>query len=265
MENGDILWTGTLNDVTKRKNYELEFESKNLELQKLNAEKVKFLSIIAHDLKSPFHAIIVFSGLLIEKIMQKDYENADKFANAILHSSNRAMNLLTNLMEWAQSNTGRIEYNPQHFELVPFINETILLYEDIAAEKSITIKAVLSYSGSVFADKPMISTVFRNLISNAIKFTKPKGEIVISAEVKLHKIIFSVADTGIGVPKHCIDNLFQMEHCCSTMGTNKEVGTGLGLILCKEFVEKQGGEIWVESEEGVGSIFYFSLPFDRQA
>lgn len=262
LANGDILWTGTLNDVTIRKNSELEIALKNVELQKLNAEKVKFLSIVAHDLKSPFNSIIGFSGLLVDKINQQEFDKAEKYANSILQSSNRAMNLLTNLMEWAQSNTGRMEYNPQYFELVPFINEIVLLYDDIAAKKTIAIKMVLLFQGSIFADRSMISTVFRNLISNAIKFTMPNGEVIIMAEVKLNKIIFSVSDTGVGIPKDSIGKLFQLEHCYTTVGTNHEMGTGLGLILCKEFIEKQGGEIWAESEEGVGSIFYISLPFN---
>jgi signal transduction histidine kinase len=260
LANGDIIWTGTLNDVSIRKNSELEIVLKNQELEKLNAEKVKFLSIIAHDLKSPFSTVIGFSEFLMEKIKEKDYEQIDEFANAILHSSNRIMELLMNLMEWAQSHTERIEVNPVHFDIGDFINETILLYHDIAVQKSISIRMNLPQILTVFADKAMIGTVLRNLISNAIKFTMPGGEVIISVAEEQDEIIFSVRDTGVGIAKSSIGNLFRIDKSYSTFGTNKEKGSGLGLILCKEFVEKQGGKIWVESEEQIGSTFFFTLP-----
>jgi signal transduction histidine kinase len=153
-----------------------------------------------------------------------------------------------------------MEFNPEHFEMEAFINEATLLMDDIARQKSINIKKVLPRNVYMFADKAMINTVFRNLISNAIKFTMPGGRITISAEVKQREIVFLVSDTGIGIPKNSIEKIFRIEQSYSTPGTNKEKGTGLGLILCKEFVEKHGGKIWVESEEGTGSTFYFTLP-----
>lgn len=260
LENGDIIWTGTLNDVSIRKNAELDIVLKNKELEKLNAEKVKFLSIIAHDLKSPFSTIVGFSEILMEKIKEGDYEQIAEFAGAILHSSNRVMDLLMNLMVWAQSHTGRMEFSPEHFEMVAFINETALLYDDIAGQKSIIIKKSLPQNAPVFADKAMIGTVFRNLISNAIKFTMQGGEVIISAVEKKKEVIFSVRDTGVGIPKNNIGKLFRIDQNYSTTGTNKEKGTGLGLILCKDFIEKHGGKIWVESEEKIGSTFFFSLP-----
>ena len=260
MENGDIIWTGTLNDISKRKNAEMEIALKNEELLKLNAEKDKFFSIIAHDLKSPFNGIIGLSELLMEKVAERDFERIDFFANTILQSSKRAMDLLKNLLEWAQSSTGRMEYNPEYFEIVDLIYETIFLYEDIAGQKSIVIKKVMSNYVSVFADKSMICTVLRNFISNAIKFTRPGGMVTISSEKKLDEIIVSVKDTGIGISQNCIGDIFHVDHACSTNGTNNEKGTGLGLILCKEFINKHGGKIWVESREKEGSTFYFSLP-----
>lgn len=260
VDNGDIIWTGTLNDISKRKSAELEIASKNQELKRLNAEKVKFFSIIAHDLKSPFNAIIGYSELLIEKITHGDIQKIDEFGHMVLQMSNRAMDLLKNLMEWAQSQTDRMEFNPECFELERFINETTLIYEDIAAQKSIAIKKVLPNNGRVFADKAMISTVFRNLISNAIKFTQPGGEVVISAIEKPDEIIFLVKDSGIGISPKRIARIFQIDQAYSTSGTNKETGTGLGLMLCKEFVGRHGGKIWVESQEQQGSTFYFSLP-----
>lgn len=260
VDNGDIIWTGTLNDISKRKSAELEIASKNQELKRLNAEKVKFFSIIAHDLKSPFNAIIGYSELLIEKITNKDIHKIDEFGHMVLQLSNRAMDLLKNLMEWAQSQTDRMEFNPECFDLERFINETTLIYEDIAAQKSIVLKKELPNPVRVFADKAMISTVFRNLISNAIKFTQSGGEVVISAIEKPDEIIFSVKDSGIGISPNRIARIFQIDQAYSTNGTNNEKGTGLGLMLCKEFVGRHGGKIWVESQERQGSTFYFSLP-----
>lgn len=261
LENGDIIWTGILNDMSERKNAELTITAKNNELQKLNDEKVKFLSIIAHDLKSPFNSIVGFSELLVEKIRIMDYEQIEKYANIILQSSDKAINLLMNLMEWAQSQTGRMKCNPEYFEIVAFINEIVPLYDDIVNQKSITIKKKLPHNATIFADKQMISTVFRNLIYNAIKFTH-NGEITISAVEKQNEIIFSISDTGVGIPKNSIEKLFRLDQNYSTPGTNMETGTGMGLILCKEFIEKQRGKIWVESEEGKGSTFYFTIPYN---
>jgi len=264
LENGDIIWTGTLNDVSTRKNSELNLASKNQELETLNAEKVKFLSIIAHDLRSHFNAIKGFSELLVEHSNAKEYESTGKFATIILHSSKKAMDLLMNLMEWAQSKTGRMEFNPENIEMMDFIHETILSYTDIAEEKSITIKKDLPHNLSVFADKTMITIVFRNLITNAIKFTMPSGEVILSVVDKQTEIVFSLRDTGVGIPKKNIGKLFRIDQFYSTTGTNKEIGTGLGLILCKEFIEKHNGKIWVESEVGKGSTFYFSIPCNAQ-
>lgn len=259
LENGDILWTGTLNNISKRKNEELEITLKTEELLKLNAEKDKFFSIIAHDLKSPFNSIIGFSGLLKEQVQNKNYQNISKFADIVRQSSEKAMNLLSNLMEWAQSHTGKIVFKPKNFEIEDIINENTLLFEEIASQKSITIKKMLPENTTIFADKAMINTVFRNLISNAIKFTRQGGEIKVSAEKRAKEILVSVSDNGIGIAPGRLEKLFRIDESDSTSGTNNEKGTGLGLILCKEFVENHGGKIWAESEEGKGSIFYFTL------
>lgn len=259
LENGDIIWTGTLNDVSKRKAAELEIASKNIELEKLNAEKNKFFSIIAHDLRSPFNAIIGLSELLVEEIDEKNYENAQEYSSIILQSAHRAMALLKNLMEWAQLKTGKIEYNPEYFNIVALIKEAALLYNEIAKKKSITIEENLPYFLSLYADKAMISSILRNFISNAIKFTMPGGKVVVTVEEKPREIIFSVKDTGVGIPKERVDDIFKIDHMYSTMGTDNEKGTGMGLTLCKDFVEMHSGKIWVESEEGIGSCFCFSL------
>ena len=264
--NGETIGViGMSIDITERKLAEQKIELKNEELEKSNAVKDKFLSIIAHDLKSPFNSIVGYCDLLVERVQEEDYDGIGKFAEIISQSSHRAVNLLMNLMEWAQSQTGRMEFNPEHFEMKSLINEMEFLFEDIAIQKNIILNKVLPITSPVFADKAMIGTVLRNLIANAIKFTEPGGKIMISAEVKRNGLTVSVADSGIGIPKNRIETLFSIDESYSTPGTNNEKGTGLGLILCKEFIEKHGGRIWVESNRDgssgkKGTSFHFTIP-----
>jgi two-component system, sensor histidine kinase and response regulator len=227
LDNTFLGYIGSCYDITENKNNEHK-------LIELNATKDKFFSIIAHDLKSPFTSIIGFSEHLGERVREKDYDRIAEFAAIILQSSKTAMDLLMNLMEWAQSQSGRMEFNPEYFDIDTIINEVIHLLEGNADQKSITLVNTLSYGGSVNADKAMISTVLRNLISNAIKFTKPLGTITVSSVVSLNELIISVADTGVGISQERIGKLFKINEAISTQGTHKEIGTGLGLILSKE-------------------------------
>jgi PAS domain S-box-containing protein len=249
-----------IRDITERRIADEALKKSEEALQKLNATKDKFFSIIAHDLKSPFNSIMGFSELLVEQVKNKDYNGIEKFAGIILNSSQRAVDLLMNLMEWSRSQTGRMEFIPEYFELVDFMGEILFMFDDIAGQKSIIIKKNLPSKIPVFADKAMINTVIRNLVSNAIKFTKTGGEIIITATEKQNEILVSVKDNGVGIPHSAVDKLFRIDENYTTSGTNKEQGTGLGLILCKEFIEKHGGKIWVESEEGKGSMFSFIIP-----
>ena len=246
-------------DISERKKIEREIMIKNKELQKLNSEKDKFFSIIAHDLKSPFNAIVGFSELLVEKAEEKDLDGIKIFAETILQSSHRVLDLLSNLMIWSLSQTGRMKFNPEPFDLAFVIDENLLLFHDIAEQKKIYISKNLEGNMPVIADNGMISTVLRNLISNAIKFTSPDGKIIISAEKEQNEVTVSVKDTGIGIPESSLEKLFRIDENFSTSGTQNEKGTGLGLILCKEFIEKHGGKIWVDSKPGIGSTFYFTI------
>ncbi|MBU2556795.1 MAG: AAA family ATPase [Bacteroidetes bacterium] len=246
-------------EISYRKQAEEEVKLKNRDLEKINAEKDKFFSIIAHDLKSPFNSIIGLSEILVEQINEKNFDGIEKYAGIILNSSQRAMDLLMNLMEWSRSQTGRMEFNPGQFDLTEFIHEIIPMFDDIAGQKGIVIKKELPPEATVYADQDMINTVLRNLISNAIKFTKTGGEIILTVTKDKNEFIVSVKDTGIGMSKDRIEKLFRIEASESTSGTANEKGTGLGLILCKEFVEKHEEKIWVISEEGKGSTFYFTL------
>jgi len=259
-EEGDIEIVGISRNIEERKRMMNEISQREVALQKLNAEKDKFFSIIAHDLKSPFNSIVGFSELLLEQVRANEFSGIEKYAEIILQSSDRAMNLLMNLMEWSRSQTGRMVFNPEYFELVNLIHETVHLFTDISDLKLITIRQILPQNAPVFADKAMISTVLRNLISNAIKFTMAGGDIQISIEEKNKEVLVAVKDNGLGLSKNSIQRLFRIDDTVSTPGTQNEVGTGLGLILCKEFIEKHQGKIWVDSEEGKGSTFYFSLP-----
>ena len=235
-------------------------EKQNEELQQLNATKDKFLSIIAHDLKSPFNAILGFSEILMQQAKVKDYESIEEYAGIINESAKRAVSMQTDLLVWARTQSGRMEFKPEDIEMAQFIKDIALLYSDIAKQKSISITTTLPHLIPAFAYRPMISAVLGNLISNAIKFTPEGGEIRISAEQKQEGINISVTDNGIGIPSDSIGKLFRIEEGFSTKGTNNEEGTGLGLILCKEFVEKHGGKIGVESVQGKGSVFYITLP-----
>lgn len=253
LDNTFLGYIGSCYDITENKNNEIK-------LTELNATKDKFFSIIAHDLKAPFNSIVGYSELLLEQIEGEDYKKAGGIANIILQSSNRAMDLLMKIMEWAQSQSGEMNFNPQKFDIIPLIDEVTDFSNDIARQKSIQIATTLPPGIQVYADYEMISTVLRNLISNAIKFTQPGGKISISSEEEQNQVVISVSDSGVGMSKERTDKLFNICDGHSTPGTQNEKGTGFGLILCKEFVNKNNGKIWVDSKAGIGTTLYFSLP-----
>lgn len=236
-----------------------EISKLNHKLNHLNNTKDKFFSIIAHDLRTPFNAIIGFSEILTDQIRKKNYENIEEYAVIIQNSSQRTMDLLQNLLDWARLQTNNFEFKAIDFLIHDLLRDTIDLLNDAASQKSIQIFNTIHKELTIHADKSMISTVLRNIISNAIKFSNPGGEIKISSEKIENEIVFSVTDNGIGISKDNLLRMFKIEENFTVKGTQNEKGTGLGLILCKEFVEKHGGRIWVESEEGVGSTFYFTL------
>ena len=256
VDNTFLGFIGSCYDITEIKDNEHR-------LTELNITKDKFFSIIAHDLKSPFNAILGFSEHLLAEVEEKRYEKVEEYANIILHSSNRAMDLLTNLMQWAQSESGRLVLLPEPFDMVNLIQELTLSMHDAAVLKSIVIEHRLPSNALVYADKAMVSTILRNLASNAMKFTRPGGQIMIMLTKSRNECIVSVQDNGLGIKKERIDSLFNLNESCSTLGTLSEEGTGLGLVLCKEFIEKNGGTIRVQSTEGVGSTFTFSLPLAK--
>ncbi|MCK4343920.1 MAG: hybrid sensor histidine kinase/response regulator [Bacteroidales bacterium] len=240
---------------------------KNEQLRKVNADmkeiiktKDKFFSIIAHDLKGPFNTLLGFSELLLKEYDNRDPEENKEMITHIFNSAVHGFDLLNNLLEWSRSQTGRIEYEPQNFSLNDLIRQNILFISDAAYKKNIEVQSKIKEHILAFADRRMINTVVRNLISNALKFTEPGGKIILSYTKEAKFIEVCVSDTGMGIREENIPKLFNLTEGFSTRGTNNEQGTGLGLILCKEFVEKNGGKIWVESKYGEGSKFMFTIP-----
>jgi len=237
----------------------LVISRQNEELFISNAEKDKFFSIIAHDLKTPFNAILGFSQLLLEEVRERKIKELEEYADLVMQSSVSAHNLLDNLLEWSRSKTGRISFAPMEHNLQQMVSEVTAMLKNAAEQKGISLKTEIDGQTNVFCDASMIDTVMRNLISNSIKFTGFGGEITIAAKGKNGVAEISVKDSGVGMNQKQIEALFDISQNQTTKGTHNETGTGLGLILSKEFIEKHGQKIWVESEPGKGSTFYFTL------
>ncbi len=237
-----------------------QLKATNEELSLLNVTKDRFFSIIAHDLRNPFNVVSGFSEILLNKFDKLTPEKIHKFHEMIYTSSTNGNSLLENLLQWSRSQTGRIAFEPSRLNLLATAEETIKLLEGDAARKQISLKQSIDPNLVVNADENMIKTIFRNLISNAIKFTPENGTITLKSQIDDQMVIVSIADTGMGIPAKTISKLFRVDTIVTTKGTLKETGTGLGLLLCKDFVERHNGTIWVKSEENKGSCFYFTIP-----
>jgi len=238
--------------------------SKNQELNELNRTKDKFFSIIGHDLGNQFNIIVGFSELLVSNFKKLDPGKLGYHLNNIYNSSKHANELLENLLTWAKMQTKSIQFNPAVFDVSTKVNESIELLEGAAAKKNIKIEVISKEKILIFADANMFSTVLRNLLANAIKFTPDRGNISVTIEKKKEFCEIAVKDSGIGIPEENMDKLFRIDSNLSTLGTNGEKGTGLGLVLCKEFVEKHDGQIGVESTVGKGSQFKITFPIKNQ-
>lgn len=232
---------------------------KNQELKMANVTKDKLFSIVAHDLKGPVGSAIGISEFFIEEIKSKNHLQIEKYALLLHQSLNDISNLLNNLLEWSLAHLQKIEFNPKWLFLYNVLDDMKVLVSSQILKKNITLEISTEDNHQVFADEDMLKTILRNLISNAIKFSNENGTIAISTNFKGKFIEVLVRDTGVGMSPEIVKNLFSLESNNSTPGTSGEKGTGLGLILVKEFVEKHGGEIWVSSEVGKGSVFGFTL------
>ena len=234
--------------------------SKNQELSELNHTKDKLFSIIGHDLGNQFNIILGFLEVLVSDFKKLDSGKVEIHLNNIFNSSKHAFNLLENLLTWARMQTNLIQYNPEVFDVQSKIAESAGLFEGACAKKKINIEITGSEKIWIVADINMFSTIFRNLIANAIKFTYENGNILIQTEKKGDFCEITVSDNGVGISDENIGKIFRIDSKHKTPGTMGEKGTGLGLILCKEFVEKHGGKIEVKSTPGKGSRFSFTLP-----
>jgi PAS domain S-box-containing protein len=246
---------GIIIDITKQKENEIQ-------LKNLITTKDKIFSIIAHDLRSPFNGILGFSELLSENMRDFEIEESEKYVEIINTSAKNTLILLDNLLNWAKFQTGQIAFNPKKILISKVVKEIIEASNSIAKIKNITINYNQVEDIKVFTDENMLTVVLRNLLSNAIKFTRHGGNITISTILNENEneIEITISDNGIGMKAETLNNLFDSTIKNTSLGTANEKGSGLGLILCKEFIEMQGGKIWAESEEGKGSHFKFTTP-----
>ena len=253
------------NNLLKNKNDQLRDANKKLidselTLKELNATKDKFFSIIAHDLKNPFQSLLGFSEILYDRRDQLKQEDINEYSRLIYESSQNLYSLLGNLLQWAKTQLGNTKLSPKNVNLYESLNDTLDLFNLTALNKNIKIINTIEKDTYAFVDKHVVSSVFSNLISNAIKFTNQGGEIKVSCKESNNRLTISVLDNGNGISEENINKLFRIDQNYSTKGTEDESGTGLGLILCKELITQSNGEIYVESTLGKGSNFQFVLP-----
>jgi PAS domain S-box-containing protein len=247
-------------DLTEYKNIENSFKKTTEELKLLNTTKDKFFSIIAHDLRSPFQSLLGSSELLATEIENLSHEEIILFSKGLNSNLINLYGLLDNLLHWSLMQRNVLEYKPVNLSLYDIVSKIIVISNQSVMKKNISISTNVDTGIFVYADADMLRTVVQNLLINAIKFTQTEGRIIISSTGKDGFVEVSVRDTGIGIEPEKSSELFNFNTLFSTDGTDGEKGTGLGLPLCKEFVERNGGKIWVESELGKGSEFTFTIP-----
>ena len=237
-------------------------EENERKLFQLNAEKDKLFSIIAHDLRSPFNVLLGYTEILEKELPDMSMDEIQDASSMLNSSATKLYELIGNLLEWSRMQRGLIPFAPESFLLMQMVSESLELIVETANKKGIRVELNIAPEMSVFADKTMFKAIIRNLTNNAVKFTHRNGSVTIVARVASSTHIeISVKDTGIGMSKEMIDNLFRLDLKTNREGTEGESSTGLGLIICRDFIEKHNGKFWVESEEGIGSAFYFNIPF----
>jgi PAS domain S-box-containing protein len=247
-------------DITDFRNAEHAIKENERKLVQLNVDKDRFISILGHDLRNPFNNLLGLSEILSEDIHKLNIDEIQDITNNINKTARTTFKLLEDILMWARTQQGKIPFEPQKLSFSDICKNVVDVFMQNAKAKNITINYSASDHIDVFADIDMIKTVLRNLVSNAIKFTNTNGTISIKVEQIDSNVTISVSDNGIGISTDNLTKLFDISQVVTTKGTAKETGTGLGLLLCKEFVDKHGGKIWAESEAGKGSDFKFTLP-----
>ncbi len=246
-------------DLTEHQKIEDSLKKSNEELKILNATKDKFFSIIGHDLRSPFHSLLGFSEVLLTEIDTLSHEEILQFTKGLNDDLKNLYGLLENLLSWSMLQRDLLEYNPVNLDLTDAVNKVMSIVKQSAKGKDISVTNNIKTGTLVYADNDMLRLVVQNLLINSIKFTKTGGLVTISSIEEVGFIEVSVLDTGIGIEPEKLSQLFNFTSVFTNKGTDGEKGTGLGLPLCREFVEKNGGKIWVESELGKGTKFTFTL------
>lgn len=254
------IWESYQNLFLSFKASEEEIKKKNDELSELNDSKDKFFSIIAHDLRSPFQGLLGISNYLVEEFDSLDKTEFKEMIQSLNEALHAQYKFLDDLLSWSRIQSGRMVFEPVQLNLNDELQKVLRLFESNLKNKKINLVINLNPKLEIIADGDMLSLLFRNLISNAIKFTHTEGTIEIIAFEENGMVLVVVSDTGVGIPKENISKLFRIDVQLTTQGTNKESGNGLGLVLCKEIIEKHGGNIWVESEADKGTQFIFTLP-----
>jgi signal transduction histidine kinase len=244
-------------DILSETNEKLE--EANQELTVLNTTKDKLFSIIAHDLKNPFNTVLGFSEILQKNFQDLSDEKIRRYIAAIYDSSHRIFKLLENLLQWAGTQTGNVIISPGIFNSGEVINANVELVQETIKEKGIVLTKIVPEDSRIYADRNMFDTIVRNLVGNAIKYTE-QGTISVIIENNAGYQKISIADSGTGISEDNMKKIFGIDHTKSVQGTRGETGSGLGLIICREFVLKNGGEITVKSVQGKGSIFSFTVP-----
>jgi len=249
-----------IHDITEIKQKEYEIANKNHQLELANTEKDKFFSIIAHDLRGPFSSIIGLSELLADTTSEFSKEQVNELSLSLHRTANSTYHLLENLLEWSSIQRGVKAYFPQPVTIEKVISQTIDGLKNAASNKHIELTVDYEPEITITADSQMLQTIIRNLVLNAIKFTHTGGSVNLSVKQDSDgKTVFEVADSGIGMSPEICSNLFSFDTKNNRIGTNREPSSGLGLYLCKEFVENHGGQLFVKSEEGKGSVFWFKI------
>jgi len=259
-KNGDHCMV-TAADITKQKQADADLKLKNRELEKLNGQKDKFFSIMAHDLRGPFNGFLGLTEIIAKELASLEIDEIQKMGETMWRSATNLFKLLENLLQWSQMEQGLIPYNPGVFQLLSFAQESLKSEFQTAENKEINVTFDIPIDISVLADTKMLRSILSNLCSNAIKFTPKGGSIFISARYSgIDRVEIAIKDTGIGMSTGIQNKLFHLNEQINRNGTDGELSTGLGLFLCKEFIEKHNGIIRVISEVGKGSTFSFTVP-----